>query len=153
MAKMNFTLKNFAVVLIFQFICISAPIVAFENQQNNSIIINVKENVDLNAQIKGTTKQFFYNEQIIKFEIICSYNKKIRITKNTSIENSDVIINADWKAGPYTGFENEFIDNDIYTLDNFKYYVTIKIKSVKILPTAIFKNYNFYPEIRVEYID
>lgn len=118
----------------------------------DEIVINISSNINLGPLVKGTTKSNFLDEQIIKFEIVCKQNKRIKITKLNDLSSNDINIQAEWKCGSNTGFENEF-SNGIYELSNNKYYVTIKILSVEVFSNANAGTYNFNPQISVEYYD
>jgi hypothetical protein len=118
-----------------------------------SISINVVNNIDLPEIVSNMLSPQNLDNQVIKFEITCSVQKSIIISMLTDISNTDFIFDTEWKVGPYTGFENQFISGGVYTPENKKYYVTIKIKSLQTKQTASKGTYTFTPTISVEYLN
>ena len=125
----------------------------FNNSGKNEIVINTYVNVNLGEVVKGITKNTFYEEQLIKFEIKCTKNKRIRILKTKEPGNDYIKFETEWKAGQYTGFEEIYNGDGIYLPENEYFYVTMKIKSVLVLSQAPSGSFSFIPEISVEYVD
>lgn len=119
---------------------------------SNSITINTSGNFALGEVIQGSTKNTFWDEPIVKFEINCERNKKLRIVKQINEQTSGLEYKTTWKAGPYTGFEEPFT-NGIFTPENKKFFVTVKIESVTASKTIQQGKYHYCPSISVEYCD
>ncbi len=148
----NFIMQKYfllsAVFMIMPFFSVrSVP-----NPDEETIAINTMVNVDLGDLPSGSEKSVFWSDQVVVYEIICKKNEKIRITKNFDDRNSKIKFETEWKAGPRTGFEDEFA-NGIHTPVNNRFYVTVKIKSVRIDRSCPGGNYDFNPGITVEYVD
>lgn len=117
-----------------------------------SIAINTLVDVDLGDLPIGSEKCAFWSDQVVVYEIICKKDSKIRITKSFDDRNSKIKFETEWKAGSRTGFEDEF-KNGIYEPVNKRFYVTVRIKSVKIDRSCPGGKYDFNPGITVEYVD
>jgi hypothetical protein len=152
---MKHILKRIIIINLLMIILLSTENCCFSeiNQLKvNSILINVINNVNVGNLINGRTKTNFYNNQYIKFEIICSKSGMIKITDNSNLNNKYCKVGAEWKCGQVTGFESDFINNFIYTPLNGKFYITIKVISIEVAPNSKKGKYNFTPSIVVEYI-
>jgi hypothetical protein len=115
------------------------------------ISINTLTNfTSINDVFPGIGKKEFIDDKIIKFEINCDNNRKIRITRLNESENPDIKLNVEWKSGPFTGFETPYTDG-VYTPENGKFYITVRLKSVNVSPMAKKGFYQFSPSILVEY--
>ncbi len=146
-------MKNKNNILIILLILIFAGLTHnLPAQDDECITINTNFDLELGKLVEGTHNTFL-DEQVIKFEIIGCKSGKVRISKIVDISSNEIDFETEWKTGPYTGFENNFIDNDIYELENKKYYVTIKINSIYIPVGVESGDYSFYPTIKVEYIE
>jgi hypothetical protein len=133
-----------------------APIVLandFNCIENNTIEINTDIRIELGDLIRGYVKNVFYEDQIIKFEIKCKNNRQIRITRINDIGNSNIKFKTEWKCGAYSGFEHNFKGDGVYSTENKKFYVTMKIKSVEVLSTALTGKYSFSPTLSVEFVN
>ncbi|GAB1371674.1 hypothetical protein MASR1M45_17360 [Candidatus Kapaibacterium sp.] len=101
----------------------------------------------------GMKKVFESDEQIIKFVIKCKKDRLIRITKINEIGNEFLIIDADWKAGPFTGYEIPFSGLGIYRSEQDIFLLTIKIKSIEVKSYTQSGKYQISPKITVDYAD
>jgi hypothetical protein len=123
-----------------------------EHQHDEDIVITTTGSVDLGEVIKGMTKSNFIEEPIVKFEIKCSSNRKIRIIKFEDVQSRGITYTTEWKEGPYTGFEYPY-SNGVYSTENKKFYITVKVKSITVSSTARAGIHNFSPSIMVELCD
>jgi len=128
---------------------LSADII--ENRPQECIEINQSGSISIGDIAVGTTK--YYNaSNYIKFEIYNCDSQEVRIN-HLNIEAPDgFIIDAEWKIGYDTGFEEDFVNHGVYSLKDKKIYVTIRLKSVQILPGVINGRYHLSPSISVEAI-
>jgi hypothetical protein len=124
-----------------------------DKKNTQDIAINTYYNLSIGDVIKGATKSNFIENQVIKFEIQSKSNRNIRVIRIKDAGNDFIRFKTEWKVGPYTGFEELFTGNGIYSLENKTLYVTMTIKSIEVLSSAPTGVYSFSPEISVEYID
>lgn len=142
----------YRIILIFVLIislCLIANSREIEEQQ---LAINTYVEVNAGNVIKGSIKKEYWDDQVITFEIYSADNKTIKITKINDAGTSDLIVETEWKAGPYTGFEQDF-ENGTYTPVNEKFYVTVTIKSIKAEISAGNGIHTLSPSIIVEQLD
>ncbi|MBX3043380.1 MAG: hypothetical protein KIT33_05550 [Candidatus Kapabacteria bacterium] len=144
--------KNILVLIVLTYL--STGYVSFSNDEKDDSI-EIYTILDLNIGLIpiGTKKYFDYEEQIIKFAIKCKKDRLIRITKSSELGNDFLIIDAEWKTGPITGFEFQFEGNGIYKSEQDLFLVTIKIKSVEVKKHTQPGKYEISPNIAVEYAD
>lgn len=117
------------------------------------LTVSTYNNIDIGDIISGTHKSVFLTEQIIKFEIKGSAERSIRIKIIKEAGNKYIHVDAEWKFGPNSGFENHFSGDEIVKLDDETFFVTMKILSVEVESNTPSGRYSVYPEIIVEYID
>ncbi len=121
--------------------------------KNETLSISIINNIDLPSIIKGESVYSLAEDQVIVFQIECCLKKNIRITLSESIEDSGLIIESELRSGPQTGFEYQFISGNIYTPVNNKYFVTMKLTTIKTSMITFTGKYTLNPSITVEYID
>jgi hypothetical protein len=145
-------IKDILIFIILTYFATGYVSFSFEEDENT---IEIYSSLDLNiGDIPvGTKKYFDYEEQVIKFVIKCKKNRLIRISKINEIGNDMVIIDAEWKVGPFTGFESTFADSGVFRSEQDLFLVTIKIKSVEIKKFVPSGKYEISPKIAVEYAD
>jgi len=124
-----------------------------DKKNTQDIAINTYFDLSIGDLICGSTKSNFTENQIIKFEIQSKYNRNIRVIKIKDAGNDNIRFKTEWRVGLYTGFEELFTGNGIYSLDNKTLFVTVTIKSIEVLSNTRSGIYNFSPEISVEYAD
>lgn len=146
--------KIIYILIIFILTCFNAKYVGFGFDENeHEIEIYVSSDLNIGALPVGTIKTFDFEEQIIKFVIKCKKNRLIKITKLGEAGNDNIIIDAEWKVGPNTGFELPFDRNGIYRTEQDLFVVTVKLKSVEVKRYVQSGSYRISPQITVEYAD
>ncbi|MCO5251982.1 MAG: hypothetical protein M9949_11270 [Candidatus Kapabacteria bacterium] len=145
-------IKDILIFIILTYFATGYVSFSFEEEENT---IEIYTSLDLNIGDVpvGTKKHFDYEEQVITFVIKCKQNRLIRITKINEIGNDMVIIDAEWKVGPYTGLEFKFDDIGVFRSEQDLFLVKIKIKSVEVKKFALSGKYEISPKIAVEYAD
>ncbi|MFP4369242.1 MAG: hypothetical protein ACLFR2_06665 [Candidatus Kapaibacterium sp.] len=138
------------IIIIALILASSALVISADDEQSPYIAVNTSREVDLGTMIKGTHNEFIWDDNTVTFEIYCSENDPIHITSKFITENTDMVIDAEWKAGPVSGFETNFTDG-IYTPMNNHFYVTVKINSVTVNHGSPTGKFNFVPSITVKY--
>ena len=124
-----------------------------DHSKHDCIVIYTNNEVDLGVVTQDCPTQNYDNEAIIKYEINCCTNRKIKIIKIKDVQQDNMNIYIEWKAGASTGFEGTFSDGNEFTVTNKKFYVTVKIKSISAGALSEQGNIYFTPTIKVEYCD
>lgn len=142
----------YRIILIFVFLFSLNLFADIGEPGDQQLAINTYVEVNAGNVIKGSSKKEYWDDQVITFEIFSADSKSIKITKVQDAETSDLIVEAQWKAGPYTGFEQDF-ENGTFTPVNEKFYVTVTIKSIKAKISADNGIHTLSPSIMVEQLD
>ena len=123
------------------------------DDEESHIVINIDDNIEIGDLIQGRTWSSMFEDQIVKFEILCNGAECIMITQANGLDSQEFMVDDVWKVGPVTGFEENFSNGAVYTPINDKFYLTIKINAISVSNTARIGNHTFSPSITVDYCD